>query len=179
MTLILHVAIPCPLRTIFDYLIIDSKNKPSLGMRVEVSFRNRQLVGIVVGLSEVSSDESITKLKTIDKLIDNKTLIPKSTFDLIHWVSNYYHHPIGECFQTALPKKLRHTDSADLKTEAYWYLNEKKDNISLGKKQQQILAYIDKHPEGISQQHLRKKFESCKSSLLGLEEKKYFVKNRK
>ncbi|MBL1321398.1 MAG: primosomal protein N' [Methylophaga sp.] len=172
MTSILHIAIPCPLRTVFDYLNTDSNITAEIGMRVLVSFRSRQLVGIIVGISTSTFEKYNAKLKTIEKIIDDQVLIPQTTFELINWVSNYYHHPIGECFQAALPKKLRQQDLAELKTETYWQLELNQDEIKLGKKQQQIMSYLANYSDAISQQQIIAELGSCKSSLFSLEDKK-------
>jgi primosomal protein N' (replication factor Y) len=171
MTLILHVAVPCPLRVIFDYLDIESNEIPCIGMRVLVPFGSRKLVGIIVAITEEKEDTKTDKLKSIIKRIDKRSLISPSTFDLIQWVSDYYHHPLGECFQAALPKKLRLDEPADLQTETYWKLNKHIKNERLGKKQQQILVYLEKNPDGVSQQTLFEDLGTCRSSLLGLHEK--------
>lgn len=179
MTLILQIAIPYPLRTVFDYILTDPENNPLTGMRVLVSFRSRQLVGIIAGISEIDPEQHLKKLKPIEKIIDDQLLIPQNTFELIQWVSDYYHHPIGECFQAALPKKLRHIEPAEIKTEPYWHLNKKTDEIKLGKKQQQIVSYLALYPEGVSQQQINQQFRSCRSSLLSLEQKKIVLQQPK
>jgi primosomal protein N' (replication factor Y) len=179
MTLILHVAIPCPLQTIFDYVLVDSKKTASCGMRVLVSFRSRQLVGIITGTSKVKDEKQIEKLKTIDKIIDDHILIPHASCDLIQWVSDYYHHPIGECFQAALPQKLRNIEPAEIKTEPYWRIAKKTSKNKLGKKQQQIVTYLERYPKGVSQQQITEVIGSCKSSLLSLEQKKIIVQQPK
>lgn len=174
MTSILHIAIPCPLRTLFDYLPIKNTALPKIGCRVLVSFRNRSLVGIIIGVSNQSNkrlQKEGIKLKTIERVIDQQTLIPSSSFDLIQWVSDYYHHPIGECFQAALPKKLRHDESATLKTEPYWILEKSKTEIKLGKKQHQIVTYLNTFSAAISQKQITSQLGSCKASLSSLAEK--------
>ncbi len=178
MTSLLHIAIPTPLRTIFDYLNIDSNITPKVGMRVLVSFRSRQLVGIIVGISRSTTEKNNAKLKTIEKFIDDQALIPQNTFDLIQWVSDYYHHPLGECFQAALPKKLRQQDPAVLKTETYWKLALKQDEIKLGEKQQQIVSYLTNYSSAISQQQITAELGSCKSSLLSLENKNVITQHQ-
>ena len=179
MTSILHITIPCPLRTVFDYFNADSNIIPEIGMRVLVSFRSRQLVGIIVGISTLTSEKQNAKLKSIAKIIDDQRLIPQTTFELIQWVSDYYHHPIGECFQAALPKKLRQQEPAELKTEAYWALSSDQSERKLGKKQQQILSYLANYSGTISQQQITAEVGTCKSSLVSLEQKKLIVQQQK
>ncbi|MDQ7072939.1 MAG: hypothetical protein Q9N32_04895 [Gammaproteobacteria bacterium] len=97
----------------------------------------------------------------------------------MQWVSDYYHHPLGECFQAALPKKLRFDEPADLQTETYWTLNQQSEKKRIGKKQQQILTYLETKATAVSQQQLFDDLGSCRSSLLGLHEKISFHHNRK
>ncbi len=171
MTFILHIALPCPLRIIFDYLDIESSTLACVGMRVVAPFGSRKLIGIIVGISEKTNDTETTNLKSILKRIDETPLIPDSTFALIQWVSDYYHHPLGECFQAALPKKLRFDEPADLQTETYWKLNQQSEKKCLGKKQQQILTYLETKSTAVSQQKLFDDLGSCRSSLLRLHKK--------
>ncbi len=171
MTLILHIAIPCPVRTLFNYASIDSKITITAGMRVVVSFRSRKLIGIVTKIAVATSAEQISKLKTIEQVLDKQTLIPAISLELIQWVSDYYHHPIGECFQAALPKNLRQTNPAYLKTESFWYLNKDEDHKKLAKKQQHIIAYLKNYPKGQSQQQIYQQLGSCLSSLKSLQQK--------
>ena len=102
---VLQVAVPSPLRRVFDYLPLS--NKQALpGTRVKVSFGRQQLIGIVVSVSSGSSLEK-KKLKPILAALDSEPLLDESLFQLLLWASNYYQHPVGEVFATALPSKLR------------------------------------------------------------------------
>lgn len=102
---VLQVAVPSPLRRVFDYLPLS--NKQALpGTRVKVSFGRQQLIGIVVSVSSGSSLEK-KKLKPILAALDSEPLLDDSLFQLLLWASNYYQHPVGEVFATAMPSKLR------------------------------------------------------------------------
>ncbi len=102
---VLQVAVPSPLRRVFDYLPLAEKQALP-GTRVKVSFGRQQLIGIVVSVSSGSSLEK-KKLKPILAALDSEPLLNDSLFQLLLWASNYYQHPIGEVFATALPIKLR------------------------------------------------------------------------
>ncbi len=41
-------------------------------------------------------------LKAVSQILDAEPIYQKALFDLILWMSRYYHHPIGDTFQTAL-----------------------------------------------------------------------------
>ncbi len=98
---IVSVAVPVPLRRTFDYCF-EREIEP--GSRVVVPFRNRQLVGMVI---PTSPDQSITKHKNIIHVLDNRPFIPPAILEFYIWSANYYHHPIGEVIQTALPPNVR------------------------------------------------------------------------
>jgi primosomal protein N' (replication factor Y) len=170
---ILHIAIPCPLRQSFDYLSTETIPNQTWhpGLRVKVPFGSRQLIGIVLKVSDLNNDHETSKLKPIIEVIEQSSILNEELFSLIKWVSDYYHHPIGECFQTALPKKLRQGETSILSTETTWQRSDKKNESSLGKKQLQLLTFIGNESASISQTELKKQFGECKSSLLGLEKK--------
>ena len=170
---ILHIAIPCPLRQCFDYLSTEShpEQEWAPGLRVKVPFGSRQLIGIVLQVSNINNDHDISKLKSVIGIIDHSSIINEELYNLIKWVSAYYHHPIGECFQAALPKKLRNGDSALLTHETIWKITDNVNEQSLGKKQLQIVDFLKSSTIGLSQTQLRQQFGECKSSLLGLEKK--------
>ena len=102
---VLQVAVPAPLRRVFDYLPLTNKQALA-GTRVKVSFGRQQLIGIVVSVASGSSLEK-KKLKPILAALDSEPLLDDSLFQLLIWASNYYQHPVGEVFATALPSKLR------------------------------------------------------------------------
>ena len=106
---VLRIAVPSPLRRLFDYLPLDepapsTEVKP--GTRVRISFGNRKLVGIVIEIVRGSSLPA-NKLKPILNVLDNEPLFTQSVFNILLWSANYYQHPTGEVFSTAMPSKLR------------------------------------------------------------------------
>lgn len=165
----MQVAIPCPLRQTFDYASELDAGHWLAGMRVQVSFSGRQVVGIVVSCRNSKTSEDKT-LKSIEKRIDEQPLIPEALFDIIIWVSRYYHHPIGECFQAALPKQLRRADTAQLHYETHWRLNPNSQIPQrLGKKQQQIIDLLSHQNAALSESQIKTQLGACKSSLRSLE----------
>ncbi|WP_430009497.1 primosomal protein N' [Methylophaga lonarensis] len=169
MSSIVQVAVPCPLRQTFDYLSELDADSWQPGMRVKVSFSGRNVIGIVVSSKNNDSVDQKT-LKNIEQRIDEQALIPQTLFDIIVWVSRYYHHPIGECFQAALPKQLRRADAAQLQYETYWRLaKNRQPEQRLGKKQQQIINLLEQHQNALSDSQIKKQLGSCKSSLEGLQ----------
>lgn len=116
-----NIAIQSPLRRCFDYLPPNNHPTPlSNGVRVLVSFGRRQVIGIVVGRAS-HSDLPKSKLKAILLLVDEKPLLPKSMMKVLHWAANYYQHPLGDVYSTALPSKLRTLQKPD-KRNLGWQL---------------------------------------------------------
>lgn len=168
MSCIVEIALSCPLRQTFDYLSDDPANNWQIGMRASVSFGSRQLIGIVIAIKPIA-ERAVDKLKKIDQQIDKQAFLPNEIMQLVQWVSRYYHHPIGECFQAALPKRLRLGDADEMQTETYWSLSQQPISKP-GKKQQQILDLLEDYPEGLSEKALRVQLGNVKSSLLALEQ---------
>jgi primosomal protein N' (replication factor Y) len=169
MTSIVHLAIPTPLRQLFDYLSDKPASFWQQGMRVRVNFAGRNCVAFVIRASESDSKQDNSKLKVIDEIIDEQPLLPEEVLQTVLWVSRYYHHPLGECLQTALPKRLRNGDPAIIEEEAWWYKNDKGDEKKPGKKQQAILNLLEDYPEGISQSALKAQLGNVSASLKTLE----------
>lgn len=168
MSCIVEIALSCPLRQTFDYLSDDPAENWQIGLRASVSFGSRQLIGIVVAIKPIT-EKAVDKLKKIDQQIDKQAFLPNEIMQLVQWVSRYYHHPIGECFQTALPKRLRLGDADEMQTETYWSLLQQPISKP-GKKQQQILDLLEDFPEGLSEKALRIQLGNVKSSLSALEQ---------
>src|SRR3990167_8175009 len=91
MTLI-QVALPVPLPQCFDYWV-DNTCEP--GMRVQVSFGARTLVGVVIQVN-TQPTVSVERIKPVLALLDDKSVVPPEILALCTWASSYYHHPIGE-----------------------------------------------------------------------------------
>lgn len=159
---ILQVALPLPLRRCFDYL--PPKEIPSdlllPGIRVEVPFGNRQLIGILIGISS-STDLCINKLKSVSRIIDSKPVITEEIMALANWCANYYQHPLGEVMAAALPSSLKNGDKMpDPKSEYYYRLTSddarnNTDNLKRAPKQKEIIDLIKQHPDGISEHSIK------------------------
>ena len=150
--MLLKIALPLPMKILFDYLS-EQTDKISVGDRVLVPFGNREFIGIVVRISsEVNKQQ---KLKLILKHLDRRPSFPFELFNLLQWMSRYYHHSQGECFFAALPKSLKQGKAEHLKQVSLWKIRDKeyaaKKNST---KQLKILSLLKQHPEGITQQAL-------------------------
>ena len=97
----LQVAVPVPLRQVFDYLHYEPVEP---GVRVLVPFGRRTLVGMVVHGTPASPS---VKLKKVKRVLDREPVMAGSVMDLVMWAAGYYHYPLGEVVHAALPGKLR------------------------------------------------------------------------
>ncbi|MDA1106790.1 MAG: primosomal protein N' [Proteobacteria bacterium] len=107
-SLVLHVAVPSPLRRSFDYLLPRGYDAARLvpGMRVKVPFGRTQTVGVVLEVAAQSRVER-ARLKPVLEVLDEEPLLSAELLALLTWASDYYHHPIGEVVAAALPTALR------------------------------------------------------------------------
>ena len=121
----LQIAIASPLRQHFDYLPPKESSAPDYqpGVRVEVPFGRRTLTGILLGTSQ-HSDVPSEKLRPALQILDSEPLLSTEIMSLIKWASDYYHHPIGDAMQHALPVLLRQGKAASARCETVWQLSE-------------------------------------------------------
>lgn len=108
----LRIAVPLPLRHYFDYLPPAGDTPPlQPGMRVRVPFQSRELIGIF--MEESSEPEALRpKLKSVIEVIDETPIIPEDILRLCLWAADYYHFPVGEVLEHAMPKLLRQGKAA-------------------------------------------------------------------
>jgi primosomal protein N' (replication factor Y) len=92
---------PVALDQSFTYLATE---KIPSGCRVTVPFgeRNRQTVGVVLGLSQKVPDPAY-RMKSIVARLDEVPIYSSVLLDLARWMSSYYMHPLGEVLRTMLP----------------------------------------------------------------------------
>jgi primosomal protein N' (replication factor Y) (superfamily II helicase) len=76
------------------------------GSRVQVPFGRQQLIGMVVGHAATSS-LAADKLKPITSLLDTEPLLDAGLIELLDRAADYYHHPLAELIDAALPRRLR------------------------------------------------------------------------
>ncbi len=100
---ILKIALDVPINRLFDYL--SGGFKAQLGNRVVVSFAGRNLIGIIVAISN-QSDYPIEKLKAVTNVFD-EVLIDSPSFKLLNFCADYYHYPLGQALISTLPLRLR------------------------------------------------------------------------
>jgi len=103
---ILHVALPVPLRTHFDYLAPKNTGDLLPSMRVKVPFGKREMIGVVLSMSDKTACPA-AQLKPVIEVIDTEPVLSPLVLTLCQKASDYYHHPIGEVVVGTLPKWVR------------------------------------------------------------------------
>ena len=105
---ILQVAVPVPVRHLFDYLPPPPASTPPVrpGTRVRVPFGRTSAIGVVVGTAAASTVDA-KRLKRVREVIDPEPLIDPEMLKLLLWASGYFQHPVGEVVVGTLPRLLR------------------------------------------------------------------------
>jgi len=118
-----RIAIPTPLRRHFDYLIPANlqANLPNAGVRVKVPFGRQTLIGILLEIVH-ETDVPAQKMKPIIEVLDKHPVFNSELLQLLRWCTLYYHHPVGEVMQNALPVKLRQGAATHIKGIRRWQL---------------------------------------------------------
>lgn len=89
----------------FDYLIPDRlRDEIKVGTQVVVPFRNAEVRGYVVGLSDSSAFKN---LKEIRDRVGKKALVEQRVLDLARWIADYYLSPVERAVRTVLPGAVR------------------------------------------------------------------------
>ena len=124
-TYYLRIALPVPLRRLFDYLPLANTDASDyqIGSRVRVPFGHQQLIGFVLSI-ETSSDVPADKLKPISESLDNHELVSPNILELCRWLSHYYHYPLGEVLDLAIPVLLRKGGQINDIAEPHWRLSQ-------------------------------------------------------
>ncbi|MCF6217746.1 MAG: primosomal protein N' [Gammaproteobacteria bacterium] len=145
------VAVPSPLRRVFDYWLPDGLTVvPRPGLRVEVPFAGRQLIGVLIRSQAGGSVTPDSKLKSIIKVLDDEALLGGTLFRLLAWSSGYYHHPMGEVFSAALPTLLRQGGELSYRGQRCWHLSDTgldvdQESLKRAPKQRLLLTLLSEH----------------------------------
>ncbi len=105
------VAVPLPIATAFTYVLPQElKEKAVPGVRVRVPFRNREIIGYLVGLE---APDTAKDLKPVLEVLDDQPVLSKEMIELTKWVSTYYGSSWGEAVENALPKWVKYGKKTD------------------------------------------------------------------
>ena len=151
-TYYLRIALPVPLRRQFDYLPLANTHATDykIGSRVRVPFGSQQIIGFVLSIT-TTTDVPVDKLKPISECLDNHELVSPNILQLCQWLSHYYHYPLGEVLDLAIPVLLRKGGQISDIAEPHWRLLEPTSQHSLsakvtGKKQLALLQLFKQQP---------------------------------
>lgn len=173
----LRIAIPTPLRRQFDYLLPANfhTNLPQIGARVKVSFGRQTLIGILLAVVN-ETDVPIQKLKPIIEVLDEQPVFDSELLQLLEWCSLYYHHPIGEVMQNALPVKLRQGATTQIKGIRRWQITPEGKQLDLqtfkrAAKQVALLSNLKESPAGLLDSQLSEQHVGWRPVIKRLQEK--------
>ena len=93
---LVDVALPVPLRRLFTYRVAGSA--PAVGSRVRVPFRDRTLVGWVMG-----PGAEVPGLRDVLAVLDSRPSVGAELLGLARWIAEYYVAPIGIVLRSMLP----------------------------------------------------------------------------
>ena len=143
-----RVALALPLNRLFDYYAPENidLDQIKIGIRVRVPFARGKKIGILVELVE-ESDCNVSSLKQVEEILDEQPLLNDLDLKLLHWASQYYHHPLGEVIMSAFPALLREGKPACLKLEKYYALTDTGKSLDSKKlkrapKQKALLEFL-------------------------------------
>lgn len=152
--LILRLALPSPLRRLFDYRAPPGVPASALqpGTRLRVPFGRREVVGVLVETAP-HSDVPEDKLKAALQLLDSRPLLPPALFRLCLWTAQYYQHSLGDTLSWALPVLLRQGEPAEVRQEQVWTqvpgASLDDPRLSRAPRQREALRTLAQHPQGV------------------------------
>ena len=158
---ILRLALPSPLRRLFDYLAPAGVARSALqpGMRLRVPFGRREMIGVLVEVVD-HSDVPADKLKPAIAVLDAEAPLPPALFKLCLWTAQYYQHSLGDTLSWALPVLLRQGEPAEARQERFWHAapdaSVDDPRIARAPKQKEALRTLAQHPHGVAHQLLSK-----------------------
>ncbi|QKE64740.1 primosomal protein N' [Aquipseudomonas campi] len=158
---ILRLALPSPLRRLFDYRAPAGVPRSALqpGMRLRVPFGRREMIGVLIEVVE-HSEVPLDKLKPALELLDRRTPLPPALFKLCLWTAQYYQHSLGDTLSWALPVLLRQGEPAEARQERFWHAAPGADlndpRLARAPRQREALRTLAQHPHGVAHSLLSK-----------------------
>jgi primosomal protein N' (replication factor Y) len=143
---IYNVAINVPIYQLYSYI---SEQPLTIGSRVVIEFRNKQVIGFVwqiISKTEIGHLQFPNKLKPILQVYSEE--LSATLIHLIEFTANYYHYPLGQTVFTALPSILSKNKPINYKTvskRVKHSVDSSAHNISLNDQQQEIVKHISNH----------------------------------
>ena len=154
---VLGVAVPSPLRRLFDYRPAGSPPAGGWapGLRVRVPFGRREVVGVVMECRE-RSDLPLAELKPVSACLDSAPL-PADWLWLCRFTARYYQHSLGDTLHQAMPVLLRQGRALEGRTRERWQLtaagrDAPPESLARAPRQAELLAMLAQHPHGLANQ---------------------------
>lgn len=149
------VALNVPLPSLFSYRV---SHTAVCGARVLVQFRSRELIGIIIELSD-SCDINPEKVKDAIALLDAHSVLVSDVFELGKLAANYYRHPLGEVLFNMLPSALCKPKSAEQEVvQAPVYQLDLQGDwqaaVAKSKTQQRLIAFLQSAPVEFDDEYL-------------------------
>ncbi|RUO79921.1 primosomal protein N' [Idiomarina tyrosinivorans] len=146
-----RLALPVPLRQYFDYEIPEKFPLPAVGARLRVPFGRRNVIGFCVAQQPQDSPADMS-CKAISEIIDSEPLLPAMMWQLCEWAADYYHHPLGDVLQQAIPALLRKGEAAQYASQrvlAITAAGTKVDSSEIARapKRQQLLQQLQQQQQ--------------------------------
>ncbi len=155
-TLVVDVAVNAPVRTLYSYRVPEAlAESVQVGVRVQAPFGRRSIVGVVVRRYQGDG----TDLKELKSCLDDVPLLDAELLRLLHWASDYYYYPLGQVIKNALPGGLMRAANRTAIVTEKQYRRINPEKFPEGKRQQQILAWIDEQG-GAGATQIRTEFPS-------------------
>lgn len=144
-------------------------------MRVRVPFGRQTLIGILLDIVH-ETDVPTSKMKAAIEVLDETPIFDDELLQLLKWCAQYYHHPIGEVMQNALPVKLRQGASTHIKGIRRWQLTTEGlqvdlQSLSRAAKQVALLGELKKATSGLFESQLSTEHVGWRPIMKRLQEK--------
>ncbi len=157
--LYLRLALPTPLRRLFDYRapagVPAELWQP--GVRVRVPFGSRKVVGILVETT-ATTDIPADKVRDALELLDERPLFEPPLLELIRWTASYYQHSLGDTFSWAMPILLRQGEPAAAQKKIFYQAaadaTVEDQRIKNAPRQRQALEAVLQHRQGLAHEQL-------------------------
>ena len=169
---VIKVAVAVPLRKLFDYLVPASLPVPQSGCRVNVQFGSRTMTGLVIDVCDSSLLDK-EKLKAVKEVLDSEPLLDNQHLQFLSWVADYYLHPAGEVFLSALPKLLRKGKPLRAAEHPYWKITssgieELKQGPGRAVVQHHLLQILSEAQQAVGPESLKIASRSWKTAISAL-----------
>ena len=124
----------------FDYLVPQElENDIKVGVRVNVPFGRREILGFVL---EIKNDSSVDNLKYINSVVSSDVVLNDELLELGKELKEMTLATLISCYQVMLPKALKaHDNSINKKYDTYYSVNKdiNLDDYKLNSKQLEII----------------------------------------